>query len=146
MNNVLTIDYSVPPSLFIFAVDRHPSRTDVVQLDPRNLSRVQVLDEGEVRSGFDYEDRIRKVVGSPNHLPDVRVLEELMKPENQHLIPDDWKEGVTTFWGTRLCDTDGEIYIPALSWHKELGKWTTSRYHIRGDWHSSMLAAAPSGS
>ncbi len=42
------------------------------------------------------------------------VLDYLLKPENQHLIPEDWKGKYVFFWGTIYRHSDGDLYVRCL--------------------------------
>ncbi len=50
------------------------------------------------------------------------VLDYLLKPENQHLIPEDWKGKYICFWGTIYRSAYGYLYVRCLcrgdgAWH-----------------------------
>lgn len=52
------------------------------------------------------------------------LLDYLLKPENQHLIPEEWKQGNTQpifFWGTIYRASDGGLCVRCLC--REFGEW-----------------------
>ena len=65
------------------------------------------------------------------------VLDYLLK--HPELIPEDWKNGYTFFWGTIFRDSDGDLSVAYLFW---LGRrWSRSYDWLDGDWGSLGPAA-----
>lgn len=50
------------------------------------------------------------------------VLDWLLKEENQHLIPEEWKGKAIFFWGTIYHDSDDNLYVRYLYWND--GQWS----------------------
>jgi hypothetical protein len=44
------------------------------------------------------------------------LLDWLLKPENQHLIPKEWRGKAVCFWGTIYRRPDGCLYVRYLHW------------------------------
>lgn len=63
------------------------------------------------------------------------VLDCLLKPENQHLIPEDWKGKHVYFWGTIYRDSDGSLYVRYLYWSG--GRWDWNYHWLGSDFVSS---------
>lgn len=134
----LTVDYSVKPSLISLAVESHVDRSDISEVDISKLTRIQMLrgDESSI-TGHEYLKRLKES-GQP--MLDVRVMEELLKPENQHLIPEDWKKGLTYFFGTIYRNSDGDLYAPCLGWYG--GRWSWFYGWLDSDWNDDEFAAS----
>jgi hypothetical protein len=134
----LTVDYSVKPSLINLAVESHVDRSDIAEVDISKLTRVQMLRDGESSiSGHDYLKRLKES-GVP--MLDVRVMEELLKPENQHLIPEDWKKGLTYFFGTIFRNSVGDLCAPFLDWFG--GEWHWSYHWLDYGWGGDGFGAS----
>ncbi len=67
------------------------------------------------------------------------VLDWLLKPKNQHLIPEEWKGKAVFFWGTVYRHSDGNLYVRYLYWND--GKWFWSHYWLEHDWNAHNPAA-----
>lgn len=67
------------------------------------------------------------------------LLDWLLKPENQHLIPSEWKGKVVFFWGTIYRVPDGILYVRYLCWHGVGWSWNFS--WLDGVWDSDFPAA-----
>lgn len=134
----LMVDYSVKPSLISLAVESHVDRSDIAEIDISKLTRVQMLksDESSI-TGNEYLKRLKES-GAP--MLDVRVMEELLKPENQHLIPEDWKKGLTYFFGTIFRFSDGHLCAPCLGWSD--GEWRWVYRWLGGGWDGSEFGAS----
>jgi len=59
------------------------------------------------------------------------VLDYLLKPENQHLIPEEWKGKYLFFWGTIYRASGGGLCVRDLYWRGD-----------RWDWHYLWLDRA----
>ncbi len=55
------------------------------------------------------------------------LLDFLLKPENQYLIPEEWKGKAIFFWGTIYRNAGGYLYVRFLY-------WDGSRWHWSNDW------------
>lgn len=67
------------------------------------------------------------------------LLDWLLLPENQHLIPKEWKGKVTFFWGTIYRRPDGDLCVRFLYWNG--GGWDWGYSWLGGDWCSGLPAA-----
>jgi len=67
------------------------------------------------------------------------VLDYLLKPENQHLIPEEWKGKAVFFWGTIYRRSDGYLYVRYLNWGGE--QWNWYYYWLDNDFSGSDPAA-----
>ena len=67
------------------------------------------------------------------------VLDYLLKPENQHLIPEGWKDKYVFFWGTIYRNSNGSLYIGCLCWYDGAWGWN---YHWLGDYWDDCRPAA----
>lgn len=138
-NTLLTVDYSVRPSLVKLDLVEHPSRNDVATVDLSKVNRVLTLREGESYVGG--EENLRRLKERAKEtgetLLDVRVLEELLA--HPHLIPEEWKSGVTYFWGTIFRDADGNRSVPCLIWNGK--RWYWNYIWLAYDWNLNKPAA-----
>ncbi|MDO8516116.1 MAG: hypothetical protein Q7S28_02600 [bacterium] len=117
--NLLTVDYSVKPSLVNLRLESHVSRTDTVIIDPAKIDLAVMLSSGEGSiSGKENQKRLK---ASGKTLLDVRVMEELLK--HPELIPDSWKGKYVFFWGTIFRDADGRLSVPCLCWGGDGWYW-----------------------
>lgn len=66
------------------------------------------------------------------------ILDALLA--NPQLIPDDWKTGVTYFWGTIFRSADGLLYVKYLVWFG--GRWYWLYRWLGRDWDSRDPAAS----
>jgi hypothetical protein len=71
-------------------------------------------------------------------------LDFLLKPENQHLITEDWKEKKVFFWGTIYRCAGGSLYVRCLCWHS--GSWGRYYCWLGCDWRSGGPAAVVASS
>jgi hypothetical protein len=69
----------------------------------------------------------------------VNLLDYLLKPENQHLIPEDWKGKYVFFWGTIYRSSYGSLYVRYLYWFDGAWGWG---YGLLDDDFSSRSPAA----
>jgi len=65
------------------------------------------------------------------------ILDALLA--NPELIPDDWKNGVTYFWGTIFRDADGDLYVEDLDW--DGGGWYWGYDGLGNVWNADEPAA-----
>lgn len=99
--------------------------------DPRSIGLY--WSSGHTRNQTVIGTRIR------TELLDVRVLNAnildfLLKKENRHLIPVEWRSQSTFFWGTIYTrPTDKTLWVRCLHWNSDpvRGKW---------DWHAHCLS------
>ena len=67
--------------------------------------------------------QLREVLKAERVLP-ANLLDYLLKPENQHLIPEEWKTSYVFFWGTIYCDSGGSLYVRCLDWNGRQWFWS----------------------
>jgi len=72
------------------------------------------LVEGQGRNNIAGRD-MRKLLRKKPVL-NANVLDYLIKKENWHLIPEEWKEGYIFFWGTVYHDRGVKLYVRYLCW------------------------------
>lgn len=65
-------------------------------------------------------------------LLNANVLDFLFKPENWHLIPEEWKKVNTFFWGTIYCSSDVSLCVRYLYWRG--GGWCWGWSWPSRDW------------
>lgn len=58
---------------------------------------------------------------------------------NPGLIPNEWKDGRTYFWGTIATDPDGNSFVEGLYWHNK--KWNYCANKLAGNWDAHAPAA-----
>ncbi|MEK7115066.1 MAG: hypothetical protein AAB847_01780 [Patescibacteria group bacterium] len=63
----------------------------------------------------------KKLVSKP--VLNANVLDYLLKPENQHLIPESWKGKYVFFWGDVYRGSGGDPYVRYLCWHGGGWRW-----------------------
>ncbi len=66
------------------------------------------------------------------------VLDFLLKKENQHLIPNEWKGKLIFFWGTLFRNSRGNLCVCCLSWFD--GEWCWRYDLIDRIWGSNSPA------
>jgi hypothetical protein len=89
-------------------------RGDQLYADGRPISRYR---SHKQRHGGTAGDKLRQELAS-KLTPNACILDALLA--NQHLIPDDWKEGSTYFWSTRFGNVVGEssyVFVECLFHH-----------------------------
>lgn len=72
------------------------------------------------------------------------LLNALLKPENQHLIPEDWKGKYLFFWATHYRDADDDRCVRGLDWDD--GQWDWCFDWLDDHWYGNdpaVLAANP---
>lgn len=134
-SSLLTVGYIMAPSLINLRVDTHPDRKDVATIDLSRVERVLTLMPGENR--ISGHENLKRLKATGKTLLDVRVLEELLK--NPHLIPEEWKNGITYFWGTIFCGSGGVLCVAFLRWGG--GRWLWGYGWPGRGWRSDGPAA-----
>lgn len=134
-SSLLTVGYKVAPSLVKLRVDTHLDRKDVATIDLSRVERVLTLRPGENR--ISGHENLKRLKATGKTLLDVRVLEELLK--NSHLIPEEWKNGITFFWGTIFFGSDGGPCVVDLYWGGD--RWCWYDRWLNDDWCSDAPAA-----
>lgn len=83
-------------------------------------------------------NKLRRELASEQVL-NANVLDYLLKPENQHLIPEKWKGKYVFFWGTIYRSSSGGLYVRYLCWND--GSWSRGYYWLDYNFHGSNSAA-----
>jgi hypothetical protein len=65
------------------------------------------------------------------------ILDVLL--DNPWLIPDEWKDGFTWFWGTIFCDSDGDLCVRCLHW--SVRQWRRGSRSLGSSWGVQFPAA-----
>lgn len=96
------------------------SRDGKLEWDPEEiqlcLSSKQQDSSGGWITGNDLHEEFK---GKP--ALNANVLDYLLEPENQHLIPEEWKDKFVFFWGTVYRDNTGLRCVRYLRWNS--GRW-----------------------
>ena len=92
--------------------------------------------DGKVIEGHKLRKKLAKL--SPYN---ANMLDFLLKEENQHLIPEEWKGKVVFFWGTIYRHSDGSLYVRYLYWNGD--RWDWSYSWLGNDWDSDYPALVP---
>ncbi|MFA6551965.1 MAG: hypothetical protein WCT19_00495 [Candidatus Paceibacterota bacterium] len=82
-------------------------------------------------------NKLRKGLGAMPVLT-AHVLDFLIKPENQYLIPEEWKRKLVFFWGTIYRRSDRGLCVRYLCWGG--GKWYWGCGWLDDDWGGSRPA------
>ena len=128
-SNLLIVDYSIAPSLVNLKIKSHPGRKDIVKYDLSRIERVLTLKSGENR--ISGHENLKRLKATGKILLDVRVLEELLK--HPELIPEEWKKGITYFWGTIFRYSVGYLYVAYLLWNGS--RWDWDDYWDGSEWY-----------
>jgi len=96
-----------------------------------DITKVKLHLYEEQKEGRIKGSELRKKLKEELVLP-VNVLDFLLKKENQHLIPEEWKGKYVFFWGTIYRDSDGDLYVRYLYWHGD--GWSWSCNWLGSDW------------
>ena len=92
----------------------------------------------EQKSGRIGGNELRKKLrGMP--VLNATVLDYLLKPENQHLIPGEYKGKAVFFWGTIYRNSDDNLYVRYLYWCGV--RWDSSCSWLDGVWDGDFPAA-----
>jgi hypothetical protein len=124
------------------AADETDSRSmALTELDLNKVRLVTMLNEGEKYIGG--EEKLRRLKSSDYIRLDADIFLTLW--ENQHLIPESWKEKVNGniryifFDGTVLRDSDGNGCVRFLCW--DGGQWDWNVYWLGNDWNENYPSA-----
>jgi len=105
------------------------------------------LSNGQKKNGNVIEgNKLRKEIAKLSGY-NANLLDFLLKKENQHLIPEEWKQdekGNTRyiyFWGTIYRDSDGDLCVRYLCWFGT--RWDWSCYWLGDDWYDNGPALVP---
>lgn len=112
-----------------------------VKFDP---SKVKLhLDEGQKNGKRIQGNELRKkLVNEPVYT--AHILDYLLKPENQHLIPEEWKKKGVFFWGTIYRASNGNLYVRYLFWDGNRWDWICRWLDL--DWsvyNPAVVSASP---
>lgn len=104
--------------------------------DPSNVVLVWVSDQIELRSigGRD----LREILADQPVL-NANDMNWILEPENQHLIPEDWRGNNVFFWGTVYADEDNNQYVGYIFWCD--GSWNRGYRRLADGWRSYHPAA-----
>lgn len=138
------VDLDVAPYTPLgWSVEEH-HKGGQMKWDPTQI-RLHLSDNqknGKVIEGNKLRVEIVKLSGY-----NANLLDFLYKKENQHLIPESWKQdekGNTRyiyFWGTIYRDAGGYLFVRFLSW---VGAgWDWGYYWLDSDWYDFHPAAVP---
>ena len=94
-----------------------------------NLHLVNGQNDGKYIEG----NKLRKELAKQS-VYTAHVLDYLLKPENQHLIPEEWKCKAVFFWGTIYRSADGNLYVRYLYWNGD--RWGWDCYWLGDGWGS----------
>ena len=84
-----------------------------------------------------YKDLADKPVLNAN------VLDFLLRKENQHLIPEDWKGKEVFFWGTMYRSRDNFWFVRCLYWNGRAWGWHKNNW-LSYNWYCGHPAAVAS--
>lgn len=141
ISTIFAIDRSIPfdPVTFLgegWSIAEQDERSLVLaELDLSKVQRIPTFRQGEpYLSGEELLARLKE--GDSIRL-DARVFQSLW--ENQELIPEEWKEGCTLFWGTILRSPSDRRSILYLYWRG--GGWCWSYDWLGRGFGSQCLSA-----
>lgn len=104
-----------------------------------NLTKIRLhLDEGQKDGKHINGNKLREALKDQKVLT-AYVLDFLLKKENQHLIPEEWKGKEIFFWGTIYCDAGDFLSVRYLYWG--VSEWYWNYYRLDFDWDDSSPAA-----
>lgn len=100
------------------------------------------LSEKQRKGSYSIGTDLRKELANQSIL-NANVLDYLLKPENQHLIPEEWKGKYIFFWGTIYRDANLNLYFRCLYWHGDGWDWFCFwlGYNFRGC-HPAAVSAS----
>jgi hypothetical protein len=136
----------VPSGLYLTGEGTEHRRMGKVILEKRDgklyangREVVRYLSPNQKGSGTIQGHKLRKELKNKQVL-NACILDALLA--NPHLIPDDWKTGVTYFWGTIFRIADGLLYVGCLFW---LGsRWDWDYYWLDDVWSFHPAASLAS--
>ncbi|MBI3335589.1 MAG: hypothetical protein HY001_03775 [Candidatus Portnoybacteria bacterium] len=98
------------------------------------------LSEGQKSSRYIGGHKLREELA---HKPilNANILDHLLKPENQRLIPESWKGQYVFFWGTVYRGSFGYLCVHCLYWSGD--RWHWDCYWLGLDFNSFNPAALP---
>ncbi len=105
--------------------------------DPARIRQVVKLNPGEASvQGNELRNRLKN-----EPVLNANVLDYLLRPENQHLIPEEWGDGYGRFfWGTIYRDPNGDLYVRCL--YRDGGQWRWDYYWLEDRWDARAPALA----
>lgn len=136
------IDCSAP----VFVPDGWSVLPDSEQLPNRVLGQFKFdptkirlhLDEGQKNGKFTRGEKLHEALKDQKVLT-AHVLDFLLKKENWHLIPEEWKGKYIFFWGTVYRHTRDRSCVRFLDWSD--GRWSWFYYWIDDVWLDGDPAA-----
>jgi hypothetical protein len=119
---------AIVPSGYNWTVEEH-RKSGVVKLERRgadlyvNGKKVELyLSKPQKKGNTIVGNDLRKDVAKRQVLS-ATILDYLLKLENQHLIPEEWKGKAIFFWGTIYRSADGNLYVRCLCWDGDGWVW-----------------------
>ena len=149
--NIFTLDMArLPPLPYAWKkVEYNKPRSAKARLEKKDGQLyldgkvVTLYLDGNQKTGAIGGDELREKLRS-KPTGNANLLDFLLKPENQHLIPEDWKSMHVFFWGTIYLDFSSCpkvrcMYWSAGRWHGSSCKWLGDRDW--GSWCHSVVCA-----
>ena len=85
----------------------------LVKFDPTK-AKLHLVSEQKDSKCIGGNDLRKQLANQPVYT--AHILDYVLKPENQHLIPEEYKGKEVFFWGTIYRGPDGNLYVRYLFW------------------------------
>ncbi len=120
---------------------------DAEQLPNRILGKVSWnpketslhLVDGQKNGKWIEGNKLRKELAQQS-VYTAHLLDYLLIPENQHLIPEEWKGKLIFFWGTIYRGVSGRLCVRCLNWNGD--RWHWNYNWLARDWFDDDPALA----
>lgn len=138
-------DPTVPSGLYLTGEGTEHRKMGKITLEKRADGKLYANSKEVVRHRSPDQMNGKSIQGHKlrNQLENVQVLNACIMDAllaNPQLIPDEWKDGFTYFWGTIFRDADGRLYVEYLDWFG--GRWYWYYSWLDYDWSGHGPAAA----
>jgi len=120
-----------------WSVEEH-NKGGVMEWDPTKVALH--LDPDQKNGKWIEGNKLRKKLAKLNPY-NANLLDFLLKKENQHLIPEEWKGKYIYFWGTIYRSSDGRLCVRYLFWL--VGAWLWDYNWLGRGWDGGRPAAVP---
>ena len=133
------LDPRIPSGLYLTGEGTEHHKMGTILLEKRTDGKLYANGREVVRYLSPNQQGSRTMRGHKlrKELKDKQVLNAcildalLMNPQ---LVPDEWKIGVTHFWGSIFRDASGYLYVRCVSWGGE--EWDWYYDHLGCEWDS----------
>lgn len=138
-------DPKIPSGLYLAGEGTEHRKMGKMKLEKRMDGKLYANDKEVIRHLSPNQQNGKNMKGHAlrNELKDKQVLNACILDAllaNPQLIPDEWKNGRTYFWGTIFRDADGSLCVEYLFWDDD--RWNWYCHWLDNDWNDGEPAAS----